>query len=316
VISCFALLYLIYFYVLAVLINEENLRDVIVSTKAFFYLLIIGLCVNNKAIFKLPHIIVVFHTLLFLYLVKYGYSRVFSLSDRPGIFTENNFELLFILILAVGIWQLRGYTLWKEVFALVIIVGLSGSRSGVLELLLILIVATRFSLGETNGLRSKGGVLLAIAILLPVLAIVATSRSTGDVDLESIDRYSFFLHFLEETDQWSAFDWLIGSPPLTELSGATCKALSFYGDLFSYSKNGSCYSVIFHSMIMRTVFDHGLFGLLFILYYVWLSLTVAKFDRKVKIAIIGSLLINGTSVSSFNSIYAELPMAMLLLTRR
>ena len=117
--------------------------------------------------------------------------------------------------------------------------------------------------------------------------------------------------FILEVSDRSLMAWMFGNPTLTALSSAGCSALAQYDSLYSYSGDGSCYSVIFHSMIMRTLFDQGVLGL-FVLYGFVIQLLIIR-DLKCRaiITIVAVLGINGLSVSSMNSVYFSIALLIL-----
>lgn len=309
-----AFVYVLYFNIYAYLSNA-NILDGIVASKSFFYIAAVGLCVK-KPILKLDVLIVLLNALLSLFLIKYGYSRFLDGSPRPGVFTENNFELLFLFILAAGVWQLRGYTLWTEIFALILITVLGSSRSGALELLSVLLFAARIDFPRRYIAIEKFIWLAVIPLIIFTVYYVFSARSDGGFDIESIDRYKFLMIFINETSNWDLLNWFKGAAPLTQMSEGVCQSLSFYQDLFSREGTDQCYSLVLHSMILRVVFDHGIIGLIFILSCIWRALGLSGATIRLRISIIVLLLINGAAVSSFNSVYAALPITLLVLCNR
>jgi len=89
-----------------------------------------------------------------------------------------------------------------------------------------------------------------------------------------------------------------------------CSRLSFYDALFSYSGNGSCYSVVLHSFNMRILFDHGVIVAFICGSLLWKFM--AGSPGKAKCCVIALLVLNGLSVSSLNSIYAALGLVFIL----
>lgn len=310
--SIITLGYVFYYTLFGLVVADANVLDVATSVKAFIYLIIIAY-LANKMVLKVNTLEIIFKALMYIFLVKYGYSRILGLSERPGVFTENNFELMFVYIIAAGLWQLRGYTKPTEMLILILIAGLSGSRSGVLELLWLAFIGRRSKNLKINVDRRMNYLtpVLFAAILL-ISYFIISSRSVGG--LEEIDRFKFLLLFLDETKDWSVGQWLVGSNPMTALNSYTCDALAYYENLFSYSGDGRCYSVIFHSMLIRTIFDHGILGLFFIFYFIWRVMRTSFYDGKTIGSVIGILLINALSVSSFNSVYASLAIGILVIS--
>jgi hypothetical protein len=303
--------YMGYQYIVAVKFNHENIFDFIVSIKVFIYLAILFLFAKTKIITFL-RLEKFYKWILALYFLKYSYSVLISGIDRPGIFAENNFELLIPLILSVGVWSIRGRANKWEVVVLIMIVILSGSRSGALELLLTLAYIPLIVERKIN-LTSLLAIIFSGLLALGLVSILILTRGAT---LESVDRFQFLLLFLNEAKEWNIFNWLFGMPPGTPLSAYTCEALNYYVDLFSKSGNGDCYSVIFHSMIMRMIFDHGILGLLFVLFALFKILNISGLAKKSNNVILLILLVNGLSVSSFNSVFAALPVLILVLAHQ
>jgi hypothetical protein len=184
---------------------------------------------------------------------------------------------------------------------------LSGSISGVLTLAFILFFI------NYDIIIKKIHTILPIACLLVLIMItVIAERTGGSVDLTQNSRYKFFMVFLKETKDWSFFKFLIGSDRISPLSSAGCENLFYWQSLFSYKKDGSCYSVIFHSYILRVIYDHGLVALFFISTFIYRIIKVSGYSTKNAIVVLGVVIINGLSVSSFNSIYFILSLIFFL----
>jgi len=150
-------------------------------------------------------------------------------------------------------------------------------------------------------------------ILFGVVIAVFIDRLDGRA-VESIDRFKFLNNFVIETKGWRLIDYIIGAPRLSPLSENVCDNLRYYSSLFSLSGDGSCYAVIFHSYILRAIFDHGVLGLLMLFYVVFYKLKISGYTQKDSLVFIAVLLLNGLSVSSFNSVYFVLVYVMFILT--
>jgi hypothetical protein len=176
---------------------------------------------------------------------------------------------------------------------------LSGSISGGLILI--------FVLGVINFKHIKKKTIYIIPfsiVLILFIIIVIKDRTYGTYDITTNTRYEFLLLFINETKNWSIFDLLIGAPRITSLSDYACYSqYRWTAGLFSYEDNGECYSVIFHSYILRVIHDHGILGLLFIVCFIFKIIISAGYKHKTALVIIAIALINGLSVSAFNSIY-------------
>ena len=339
-----AIIYLVVTFYVAVFLNDIHLLDYLQAYKAFFYVAL--LCsFLGKSLFSKIYMAKFFYVLVFLFFAKYLYSRVIGLdvwvSSRPGVYTENNFELIFLLLLFYLVLpDLRWRTaLFVAVMAIVL---LSGSRSAFLCLLVVYL----FSVFRVGQFYWKKWLLLLPVLLLVGVGVVnermdislggTPSAQTGPPAIipetgtdalgipigpegemtfrsflergASIDRVSFLLLFLDNTQDWEWWNVLLGSEPLTPLSNETCQALSFWNDMYSFSGDDTCYSVILHSYIIRVIFDHGVLGLLFLIAFTAYGLKRSGYSWLDVLCVLGVLLASSLSVSAFNSVFAMLSM--------
>jgi hypothetical protein len=244
--------------------------------------------------------------------IKYSYALVLlGLTARPAILTENNYELFLFMGLLVVSYRRMG----SRVIAYVILLGLtvleSGSRSAAVGFV-VLVVFVALS-GETvSYFRRYLWALVSVAVVLVPVFIFQSRGTTA----ENLDRLNFLNKFISETGHWGPVEWLIGSPPLTQLSYQTCQQLSFYNLLLSSAQDGSCYSVILHSFILRVVFDFGVLGFLLSIVGLWIIMAKGKVGLGIRLALIALALANGFSVSGANNVYVILPVAYALLVAR
>ena len=80
--------------------------------------------------------------------------------------------------------------------------------------------------------------------------------------------------------------------------------------IYSYSGDGTCYSVILHSFLLRVIYDHGLLGFMFLMGVVAIYLN--KFSLKAKICILLIIISTALSVSSLNNVYVALALIMYI----
>lgn len=347
-----ATLYLVVTFSLAIFGNDTHLLDYLQAYKAFFYMALLC-CFIGEALLKKEHVVKFFYLLLFLFFVKYFYSRVLGLdawvSSRPGLFTENNFELIFLLLLFyLVLSDIRWKTISFVIIMLVIL--LSASRSAFLCFLVIYF----FSIFRVGKKYIKQWLLLFPLLILLGVGIVsdrmdislggtpsapveepvaplsddsttALPGGSAEQDAEkpltfraflekgrSVDRVRFLLFFLDDVEDWSWWNVLLGTKPLTPLSVETCDALSYWSDMYSFSGDGRCYSVILHSYIIRVVYDHGVLGLLFLITFTAYALRKSSYSWYDILCVVGVLLASSLSVSAFNSVFAMLSMVFYL----
>lgn len=246
--------------------------------------------------------------LLIIFLLKYTYSLALGFSSRPGVFTENNFELIFLLFLGLAVLKTAGAgESLATTTALIVVFALSRSISGAAALAFGLGI---FSLRRALTLRTILLLLLAAVSLVLVATILAIRY--GSIDPETVDRVRFLQVFLAETGSWSANNWLYGQRPFGPLSHQACTSLSYYQSLFSYGSPSACYSVILHAFMLRVVIDHGVLGLIFLLGAVGAFLRRSRYRWNEVLAVLGVLILTGLSVSSLSNPYAALGLAVLI----
>lgn len=309
-IAFFSVVYILISLLFALLVTNTHVADFFIAYKAFIYLPILAFFVG-KSSFERVHIKHLLHFLLAAFFIKYFYTVALSINERPDLFAENNFELLFLsLVFYLKYIKYRSVSV-VEVLLLISIFALSGSRSGVLMLFFLLIMIYSDRLTYTRLIY-----LLSIAfIILPLIIIILLLR-LDSAGFAGIDRILFAGVFLQETSNWNYLNILFGTLPLTPLSEGSCSTLASYERLFSYSGDGSCYSVILHSYILRALFDHGILIFILLLYSYVKFIRLSGYSNRETFTVIGILLINSLSVSSFNSVFSVLAISLYLFARR
>lgn len=290
--------------------TQSPLGDFFQAYRWVVYLIILGLTVG-KQVGNWSRLVPLLWILLSLALFKAILTTILlGTGQRPGLFTENNFELALFSGLTVVVYgRLTRYRALLVVL-LGLLVLLSGSRSGAVAYLIVVIYVLVSS--KTTNPLVKYLSLFATPISLLAVFIIFRTRSIQSNGV--IDRLRFFDVFLYEMQTANLATWIFGHPPITPLTTGGCDALSYYDQLFSSTGDGTCYSVIFHSFIMRVVFDAGLLGLfvsILLPYYFLYRSGVAHFQN---IALTLISLSNGLSVSGFNNPYVFLPMTLAILT--
>jgi hypothetical protein len=133
--------------------------------------------------------------------------------------------------------------------------------------------------------------------------------------LEKTDRYMFMSVFFQETQDWNFFQYMTGAPSITPLSNDAVNSVSWLNELFSHSEDGSCYSVVLHSYILRVLFDHGIIGMICIIFFTYEILKLSHINKKIIWVTISIFMLNGLSVSSFNSVFFPVSMIFLMGTQ-
>ena len=291
-------------YLYAVVYKGSNVLDFLMIYKSFIYLLFLTF-LTNKRLMTLKNFFQLFNFLMVLFFLKYLVMAVLRLDDRPIVFVENNFELMLLYA-----FFLIRYSVTREKYiGILVLLGLitllSLSRSSLLmySILVLYVIYTTF----------KKTWVFIIPLICVVLAIVVDyifSQRSGS--LEEIDRYKFFLVFLDQVKEWNVWNYLFGAERITPLDYYSCKSLGHFRNLFSFSNNGTCYSVILHSFLLRVILDHGFLGLFFIIYATSALLRSSKVDKGTIWVFIAIVLVNGLSVSSFNNLFFAISMVVLM----
>lgn len=283
-----------------------NILDYLMAYKSFIYIIILSFFVDKK-IFDLNFVNKFFTILCLFFMVKYLYMNILLIDHRPGLFTENNFELMLLAIIFYLKTILNDKVILFDIVMLFLLFILSGSRSG--------IVIFAFVLFMIYGIKFDKKMIFKIflfGLLLIIIYFIFLERSGGAIDINKIDRFMFLTNFINDVSEWNFFDYLTGTQVLTPMSDQTCQNLSYYSSLFSYKNDGVCYSVILHSYILRAIYDHGILGLSFVFYFYYKALRISGYKFLQTLTFIGIPLLNSISVSAFNSIYFAFAILIVL----
>ena len=294
--------------------NDINILDFLQAYKAYYYLICFLVIVSSarSAYLNDREFRLVVDFMLAVFLAKYVIDWLLGVS-RPSLFTENNFEIIFLLLIYYFLESGNKNLSFVRAGAIILVSLLSGSRSSTLATVFafLFIIIPRLKFSRKNIIHI---IFVVITGLISWLVFYATFFfRLGESDIQDIDRIRFFYLFLYEIEEWGLTDYLIGAPRITPLSQSTCATLSFYHTLFSYSGNGTCYSVILHSYILRALFDHGILFFGMLLYgYVYL-LNFLSYKPIQILGFLSILMITSLSVSGPNSIYTAYAMLLIVL---
>jgi hypothetical protein len=290
--------------------SETALSDFITAYKWLLYALVFCLAVGRKwgdlrGLFRLTRIL--FAMALAKTLVTLA---VFGGDTRSGLLTENNFEIALFVGLVIALYaHMSPRDRFASVATVGILTALSGSRSGVIALVILAL----YVVVQARKMNLFGRYILGLGIAVVgwfAWSVFASRLEVGG----TIDRLFFLDVFWRETSAWSPIQWLFGTLPLTPLSSTGCGQLSYYRFLFSSSGDGSCYSVIFHAFTMRVIFDAGIFGLIVALAAATYGLLRGRVARSTTFALLAVAFTNGLSVSGLNNAYVALPILIAILT--
>lgn len=195
----FFILFLVYLCVtssISIFDSPASVKDYLVGYKGFIYSLLLAPMIGRK-IFTLPGLKRLFLFMLAIFLVKYGYSRVLDLDarmgSRPGVYMENNFELVFLLLLFYLVIDYIKFPLWTFA-ALILAVYLSDSRSGMLCL---------FAVYFCSAVRTWRSIRFRWLWMCPLLFILILSVLMGRMGLSpSVVAYSVYQKASHEVTSW------------------------------------------------------------------------------------------------------------------
>lgn len=296
-------------FLYAYFLNNTGFLDFALAYKAFYYLILLSFCSSN-AHFPLKRLDILLKLLIVFFVIKYSISRLILGISRPILFTENNYELIFVIIIYYINFTLLKKLQTSWLLLLILVFLLSGSRSSIAALAFTIPFMTMRRIDQKTVI---GIILLSISTLS--LYYIFSDRLAGN-SIDSIDRVKFLNLFLYEVRDWNLLNFLLGSERLTPLSNYTCQSLSYYQTLMSYKGDGSCYSVALHSYILRAIFDHGLIVLSALTLSIVFLLSRAGYSRAQILCILGIITITSFSVSSLNNAYVALALAITIAAGR
>jgi hypothetical protein len=225
---------------------------------------------------------------------------------RPGVLTENNYELAMMAGLFAVVFPALGARRYAFLLLFGAVTLLSGSRSGSIALVVVVLYVVVTSPPRHPFLRYLLVLAALAATVVPLLIFQSRAQAVN-----SIDRLNFLEVFERETTDWTVWQWLFGTPPITELSTGSCGTLSYYVLLFA--DDGRCYSVILHAFVLRVVFDFGVVGLVLAFSALLILLTSAGVARSLRVTLVAIAFTNALSVSGPNNIYVIWPIAVAIL---
>ncbi|MBE1523762.1 hypothetical protein [Nesterenkonia lutea] len=295
--------------ILGALFEQPPLEDLLQAHRWLVYLVVFAMARGHRwSRTDLLHRLAWW--LIGLATVKSLLTAVFVGPDqRPGLFLENNFELALFTALAAVVHRQNAPHRILLVVLLGVLTVLSGSRSGALTYL-VLVVYTLWSSRTTDVfLKYLAGLVPVAAAAIPWLIFQARSAES-----QVIDRVHFFEVLQKETANWGWTERLYGTPPITPLSAGACEELAYYERLFSTAGDGRCYSVILHSFAMRLYYDGGVLALLLAVIVPIVVMHMSRVSWALIIALMAIATINSLSVSGLNNPYVALPILLAVLT--
>jgi hypothetical protein len=298
----FSLIYILIF-------KDAHILDFLLIYKFFIYAMFLSIMFGKQFLSK-ETFYRFYKFLVIIFILKYFIGFV-SGRHRPTLFFENNFELMLLSLLFYLYNNLKGKVSGLHQIILIMIFIFSKSISGLLTILFVLAMVNKKHIIRKIHLILPSAIIVFISVLY-----VVKDRLNGKLDFTQNVRFKFLNVFLNEIENWEFSNYLFGAPRITQLSNLACSRLGYWQSLFSYSGDGSCYSVIFHSYILRAIFDHGFLGFIFISYFVYSIIKRSGHSITTALTVLVVVIINGLSVSSFNSIYFALGTLFYLIINK
>jgi len=300
------LFYIVLSYIYAVGYKQANLLDFLLIYKSFIYIFFLTFLCNKKFMsFKgINRLTMLLFSVFFL---KYAVMIILRLDPRPILFMENNFELMFLYALYLIRYSVTKHRYMPLLIFLGVITILSLSRSSLLMYSILVLFVIYDSFEKTRVFFIPGIMML----LGGVVYYIFSQRSDS---LEDVDRYRFMLLWWTNVQDWNVLQWLFGAERISPLTPYTCGMMNYFSSLYSYSGDGTCYSVILHSFLLRVIYDHGILGLIFIVMSTAFMLAKSGVRKDVILVFVVIVLINGLSVSSFNNLFYAISMVFLMTT--
>jgi len=294
--------YFVISFLIATVFQGNHLLDFLLAYKAIFYFTIL-FYFERKRIGGRQRFYQLYKWLVIFFFIKYVSSVLLSLNDRPLLFRENNFELMLLGLMFylkfILFEKIKGW----ELLTIIVIFLISGSKSAIP--ILFLVLASVYLKGLTWKKILSFSVICMVFVAVFASLLISKYGLTG---LGGIDRIAFFRVFLLEMMNSSNLEILFGHMRISALLETSCNALYFYPGLFSFKNDGSCYSLILHSFLLRSIFDHGVVGTLIIFYSCYFLLSRAGYSNRVSYTFLGVMFLNSLSVSGFNSVFFALSM--------
>lgn len=289
--------------------TQSPIQDFLQAYKWILYLAAFALAVGREW-GPVRALVRVMWVLLGLAFIKAALTfAIHGAGARPGLLTENNFELALFAGLVIVLYRFLGRGRIWAVLLMGALNVLSGSRSGAIAFLILALFAITQAKNATLFVKYVLALVVPAVVLVPVWIFDQRSGVGGQ-----LDRLNFFDVFMAETSKWDLFTWTFGTAPITPLSLDACSRLSYYQSLFSSDGDGTCYSVILHAFLMRVVFDAGILGLVIAFAVAWWMMRRARVQFGIAVALIAVAFTNSFSVSGLNNSYVALPILLSIVT--
>lgn len=309
----FVSIYLGISFISSFVYNKDLFIDFFLAYKLYFYLFFL-LISSFKKVFSKEFFYTLYRFLLWSLNVKYIISIIFFSIYRPGLFTENNYEILSISIFFIFNLNINKHLFSKsDIFMYILSVSMSASRSGFIILILIFFINWKTISNLINFPKYKFLFILTLPFFIFTFLIVIFRFS----NISSIDRVQFFYVFLDEFNNFSFFEKLFGPARLTTLKSDSLNQLSHFVqyNMASHKDSSLAYPFILTPFIFRTLLTHGIIFSILSIYIMYKLLIYNSIPHKVSLQIILITLFNGFSVSGFQSVFFFLPFLLICFSK-
>lgn len=268
------------------------------TLKVFFYIIFLLMIFISKSFISKLNLKRIVNLFLLLATIKYAVSIITGLNYRPIFWTENNFEVLFFIIVFLHEYHhnIKGWQKYISGF----LVLMSGSASGALSMIAaITVLQVKKRVVTFIGISIVCGV-LTFTILLPKF-------SNG---IEVIDRYAYLISGMATLLERSYLEILFGPGFAKPLSIDSCMQLSYIKA--KVTAGYICYSNTLSIGLLRYVIDFGIIGTGYIIYLVFRLLRLSGYTSVFSASVLTAILLNGISVSGFSNQFAIFALLILL----
>lgn len=294
-----------YFYIQGFYVNFPVVFEFLRSSRHFVYLFlfyVLFLFVKDQEPLDFPysHHQYLWKGLVFCYLAFYLFD-VFILGNyRPTFIAENNYEIVSLILLSIFVFS--GYFYSFLVFFVSV---LSLSKSGILVYFFTFFMQSNLFKRYLIFLAPLGAFFLLIVFNVLILL-------RGAEDISEIDRFRFLVSFWEVFSRDGIRGFIFGFGIAAELPFYVCLEFDFYSVM--NVRPEYCNSIIYHSFLMRILYDSGFLGL-FLFLGVWYWLLIRAFGLYTGFVIVVILLISSLSVSAFSNSIVIWPLFYALYYR-